>query len=313
MITNPIIPIPIMIIISIIAIILILLTSKKFKIIIRLLIIIVIFFINLRPMLPDDDVEVVHNNMDVIFVVDTTLSMNALDYNNTKRLDGVKKDIEYIIDKLPGAFYSLISYENTATVKMPLTVDGVAILASKETLEPPDELYARGSSITVFKDELETVLKKSEKKDDRSRIIFIFSDGEQTKDEEPESLKSLKKYVDNGAVLGYGTTKGGNIKYTDYSGKEVYVKDKTTKYPYENAVSKLDEKNLKKMASDLNIDYIHMTKSSDIDSTLKNLNKKKNNDDKEKETAYKDLYYYYSPVLIILFLIELYLDRRSEL
>ena len=309
---NPIIPIPLMIILIIIGFVLIILTSKKIKLLTRLLILTMIFFINLRPMIPDDDVEVIHNNMDVIFVVDTTLSMNALDYNNTKRLDGVKKDINYIIDSLPGAYYSLISFDNKAYVKMPLTVDSIAIEAAADVLESPDELYARGSSVTVFKDELETVLKKSEKKENRSRIVFIFTDGEQTVDDKIDSLKSLKKYVDNGAVLGYGTTKGGNIKYVNYYKEEVYLEDKTD-YPYKKAVSKMDENNLKQMASDLNINYVHMTKSSDIDKVIKNLNKSKNNNDKEKETAYKDIYYYYSPVLIILFLIELYLDRRNEL
>ncbi len=67
------------------------------------------------------------------------------------------------------------------------------------------------------------------------------------------------------------------------------------------------------MAKELDIDYIHMTKTKNIDSKLKDLNKIKNNSSSEKEESYQDIYYYISPILMVLFALELYLDRRSRL
>ena len=47
------------------------------------------------------------------------------------------------------------------------------------------------------------------------RILFFISDGEITSEEKLSSFSSIKKYVDDGAVLGYGTSSGGKMKITD--------------------------------------------------------------------------------------------------
>ena len=313
MITRPIIPIPLMIIISIILIIIIILSSKKVKLIVRLLIVLMLFLINLRPMIPNGETEVMNNNLDIIFVVDTTLSMDAQDYGNKQtRLSAVKKDIEYIINKIPGAHYSLISFDLDTKIRLPLTSDANALLASSNTLRVIDELYARGSSVTIFREELAEVLKSSKKKENHSRIVFICTDGEQTVDRDIDSLKPLADNVDGGAILGYGTTKGGKIEVENYDGTKEELKDRSS-YPYQDAVSVLDESNLKRMAKDLDINYVHMTSSNKIDSEIKAIKKLKNNNDSEIEESYQDIYYYYSPLLSILLFIELSLDRRSEL
>ena len=297
MITRPIIPIPLMIIISIILIIIIILSSKKAKLIVRLLIVLMLFLINLRPMIPNGETEVMNNNLDIIFVVDTTLSMDAQDYGNKQ---------------IPGAHYSLISFDLDTKIRLPLTSDANALLASSNTLRVIDELYARGSSVTIFREELAEVLKSSKKKENHSRIVFICTDGEQTVDRDIDSLKPLAENVDGGAILGYGTTKGGKIEVENYDGTKEELKDRSS-YPYKDAVSVLDESNLKQMAKDLDISYVHMTSTNKIDSEIKEIKKLKNNNDSEIEESYQDIYYYYSPLLFILLFIELFLDRRSEL
>ena len=313
MITNPIIPIPVMIIISLIVLLLIFKTSRKRKLIIRVLIVIVLFIINLRFMIPNGEVEIVHNNIDMIFVIDNTISMDAMDYNGSyTRLDGVKKDVKYIIEQVPGAHYSLISYTTKAVIKMPLTSDTNALFASVNTLKTPDELYAKGSTVTIFKDELEMMLNSSKKKDGHVRVVFVFSDGEATSEDEQISVKSLSNLIDGGAVLGYGTNQGGKMQKEDYKGNKSYIQDRTS-YPYKDAISKIDENNLKKISKELGIDYVHMVKSDNIDSVLKKVNKIKSTSDSEIETSYKDVYYYISPILIVLILMELLLDRRSYL
>ena len=313
MIFRPIIPLILMIIITIVLIGLVIITSKRFKLIVRLLIIGLMFIINLRPMLPNGSLEVVSNNFDVIFVVDTTLSMEANDYNGSKtRLSGVKKDVEYIINKIPGAYYSVVSYDNDAMMKVPFTFDTNAIMASVETLKVPNTYSARGSKVTNFKEPLEMLLKKSRKKDGRSTLVFLFTDGENTSDEKLDSLSDLEELIDGGAVLGYGTTKGATMEVIAYGDKKEKVQDKTS-YPYKDAISKLDEKNLKKMASDMGLDYIHMTTTKDIDSKLNNINKVRSKAENAIEESYSDLYFYLSPFLLILFLVEISLDRRDRL
>lgn len=312
MITNPILPLWIMVPIAIFLLVLIFLTSSGIKRYIRIIIIVILLLINFRFMTPNGEVEVQNNNLDVIFVVDTTLSMDAFDYNGGKRLDAVKKDVEYIIDELGGSSFSLISYDSISAVKLPFTHDSDAIKVAINTLRVPDSIYARGSDITLFKDDLSQMLDRSLKKEDRKRIVFIISDGEITStDAKLSSLIDLKDKVDGGAVLGYGTDNGGKMKVETYrnSGEYEYVKDRSS-YPYTEAISKIDETNLNKMADDLGISYVHMTSQSKVDSALSDVHKVKTITDSNKEYAYSDTYYYFSFLLIPLILFELILDRR---
>ena len=323
MITKPIVPLALMLlIVAGLVFVTVKTTKERNKLIIRLAIIACLFLINLRIMLPNGEVEVLHNNIDMIFVVDTTLSMEATDYSGGKtRLDGVKNDIAYIMRKVPGAHYSVIAFngptqsdpDSAVKIKIPLTGDTNAIKAAVNTLKTPETLYSQQSSITIFKNTLKTMLEASSKKEGHIRSVFIFTDGEQNSNKQKmESLTDLKDLIDNGAVLGYGTPQGGKMQVTNYYGKKEYVQDKSS-YPYKDAISKLGEDNLKQMAKELDLDYIHMSKTNNIDSTLKDINKTSNLSDSDIEYAYKDTYYYFSIVLVVLFLLELYLDRRNVL
>ena len=76
----------------------------------KITIIIMLLIIGLRPMIPEkDSSQVETNDLDVLFVVDNTISMIAEDYNgNEPRLDAVQSDMQYILEKLNGAQFSLI-------------------------------------------------------------------------------------------------------------------------------------------------------------------------------------------------------------
>ena len=103
MIINPIIPIWLM---AIICIVLLIFKRKGWMGYIRqILIILLLFAINMRVMVKDVEVPVLLPKVDVLFVVDNSISMLAEDYglSNGRRLDAVKKDCEYIMEKLPVA------------------------------------------------------------------------------------------------------------------------------------------------------------------------------------------------------------------
>lgn len=307
----PIIPLWLIIPICIFLLVFVIIYSRRLKLVIRILIIILAFIINLRIQTPNGEVLVLKNNLDVIFVVDTSLSMDAIDYNGEKRLDVLKRDLLYIIDEIPGASYSVIAFDNISSIKVPLTRDSNSIKVSIKTLKTPDSLYAMGSTITIFKDDLKKILDSSVKKEGKKRIVFIITDGENTTEEKMVSLEDLKEYVDGGAVLGYGTKEGGLILVETYSGsgKYEYLKDKSS-YPYVDARSMIDEDNLNKVAKELGIEYIHMSKQDNVKNKLRAINSMSSYDDEDKELAFQDTYFYLSPLLIILFCVELWIDRR---
>ena len=310
MVIFPIIPIWGISIVCVLLIVIIFKYNKKS--ILRILMVILVFIINLRIMIPGSGSESLSSDLDVLLVVDSTISMNALDYGNKEtRLSGAKKDCENIINELEGSRFSIISFDNNAKVLVPFTYDSDIALSSIDLITPISELYARGSSLNTPYDAILDVLKSDSEDDKRSKIIFFISDGEITDESKLKSFKELSKYVSGGAVLGYGTEKGGNMKYKNkYSDEERYLMDYSGSYGM--AVSKIDEKNLKKISSDLRVDYINMNNHNNINYKLKEIKRKNNlrvtaND----KSSYKDIYFIFIIPLLILMVLDFYKIRRK--
>lgn len=318
MIISPIIPLWLMIPITILFVIVIVLNKGNIKnLIIRLMIVALLFTINLRIMTSSTDIQILSSNVDVLFVIDNTISMIAEDYDGKKpRLDAVKEDCNYIIDELAGARFAVVTFNDTSQILAPFTTDANMSAEAINTIQVADSFYARGTTLNVTLEDMEKVLESSEKKGDRIRIVFFISDGEITsEDTKLDSFSGIKKYVSNGAVLGYGTEKGGNMKVKGrYDDTEEYLEDKTSKdYPYPKAVSKIDEDNLKQVADDIGIDYINMSKQSAIEQKLKEIKKQVNGEvpEETKKESFSDTYYYFVIPLLILLVIEFIIYKRK--
>jgi hypothetical protein len=312
---SPIIPIIIMIPLCIILITLVIIKNKKVdSLICRIIIIVLLFIINLRIMIPSStNVAIIATNLDVLFVIDNTISMIAEDYaNNAPRLSAVKEDCKYIVNKLVGARFSVISFNNTSQIITPYTKDSNLTSEAINSIQIMDDFYAKGSSLNIPLNDMISSVKSSSSKPDRYCIIFFISDGEITNEDKLKSFTELNKYVHNGAILGYGTTKGGYMKITDkYTNETSYLEDKSN-YPYTKALSKLDETNLKKIAQDIKIDYIHMNDQSIIDNKLKEITKKINNENADNKIiySYTDIYYIFAIPLCLLLIYELICYKR---
>ena len=307
----PIIPIWLITIICISLIIYIILSKRNY---IHIAIIIILFIINLRIMIPSNNDERVSNNLNVLFVIDNTISMNALDYNgSSKRLDGVKDDCKYIIDNLIGARFSVITFDNNSKIMIPFTYDSNITYDSIEIISPINELYAKGTSLNTPLDNMLKVLQNNDNSN-RINVVFFISDGEITDNSKLKSFKKLSKYIDNGAVLGYGTIDGGYMKTNyQYSENNDYIKDYSSS-SFQNAVSKIDENNLKKISSDLNIDYIHMDKHRNIYNKINRIKKLADSGlTKNNKSSYDDIYYIFIIPLLILLYYDFYRFRRNIL
>lgn len=264
-------------------------------------------------MIPNNNSQILTNNLDVLFVIDNTISMNAEDYNgNNTRLSAIKQDCKYIVEKLSGARFSVITFNNTAKIMTPYTKDTNITIETVDIIEPIDELYAKGSSLNTPLDTMVSSLKSSQKKENRIRILFFISDGEITDDSSLKSFSEVSKYIDNGAVMGYGTNKGGYMKTKNkYSESEDYIIDYTN-YNYNKAISKIDENNLQKIAKDINVEYIHMERQVDINRKLDEIKRlTTSNIDSSDKSTYDDTYYIFVIPLLVLLTIELNNLRRK--
>lgn len=263
----------------------------------QLILVALLFVINLRISIPSTSISSASMKMDVsvLFVIDNTISMQAVDYKeNTPRLTGVKEDCSYIIDTLYGAEFSVISFDNTAKLLCPSTSDTEFAKNTISSISPMDEMYARGSSMNVCKELFTDVLKRLAKRD-KPVAVFFISDGEITNEDTLSSFSDVASYIDYGAVLGYGTKEGGKMYVKDSDSDTPTILQDETEYPYQDAISKLDETNLQQLAKDMKLSYINMTSQELIEDTLEKIqqNVSASIEDSKETSGYQEIYYWF--------------------
>lgn len=317
MIINPIIPIWLMAIICIVF--LVLKPKGIFNYIRQIIIIILVFVINLRIMIPNGDIKTMAANVDVMFVVDNTISILAEDYDgNKRRIDAIRDDCEYIMEKFSGASFSVVSFGNYVEYLSPFTVDTVMISDVLMTLKGQPELYAKGTSLNKVLEEMKSIL---DDKRQTAKIIFFISDGEVLNDDKLKEFNGLDEYIFDGAVLGYGTKEGGPMKVEmliSEDDKPEYLYYYDDDFERHKAISKIDEDNLKKIAGYFDIDYIHMNKQSNIDDKLDELIdsvagfQTEEQAEEEDKTGYNDIYYIFVIPLVIMLIVDyLYYKKKA--
>lgn len=129
----------------------------------QIIAIVLVFLINLRIMVPSDNVSSNTQTLDtyVLFVVDDTISMLARDYDgDTERLTAVKKDCGHIIEELDGAKFAVISFNNNANLVAPFTNNSQYAEDVIDSLYPLEQLYAEGTSMNVSIDVMTDTLKR---------------------------------------------------------------------------------------------------------------------------------------------------------
>jgi Ca-activated chloride channel family protein len=227
---------------------------------------------------------------DVLFVIDSTASMGAVDHpDHPTRLDGVRADVADLAAGFPGARFSLIRFDSVARVELPWTTDVDALAAAVTVMRPERAIYSSGSlldrPLDLMADQLDGAGPSGGR---RYSVVFFMSDGEQRRDldaeagtgsgavtvaegtaellsgidtdrPQVESFEQLAPLVDGGAVLGYGTPEGGPM--VEFVGREgvadvdedTYVVDPATGEP---GVSRLDEASLVEAAEEMDVPYV---------------------------------------------------------
>ncbi|WP_029232414.1 vWA domain-containing protein [Butyrivibrio sp. VCB2006] len=259
-----------------------------------------VLIIGLRPVTIRTDYEFATKNLDVLFVIDGTLSMWALDYNGREeRMEGVKQDVNFILSELAGSNFGLVTFDDTAHVLSPFTQDLKYISDMVDVMATPETYYSSGSNLATPYKDMEALLLSSNKKENRKTIVFFLSDGEVTNDSLEGSYEEFAQYIDAGAVLGYGSEAGGKMK--EYHS---YVYDYDT---HDDAISRIDEENLKRIANEMGVQYMNMNGGNTALTGLIEMIKEQSATVVEQADGaerYVDTYYYYAAVLAAMLILE---------
>lgn len=220
----------------------------------RLAMAVLVLLVAVRPVVGTSSQKAMASDVDVLFLVDRTTSMAAEDWNGGQpRLRGVAHDIRKVAERYPGARFALVTFTDRGYVEMPLSTDATAVASLADSIQPEIYLYSRGSSISAGVETAAGLLRDAQRRQPaRRRHVIYLGDGEQTSAQPPGSFAVLKPLVSGGAVLGYGTEQGGRMK-TGF-GSESYVSGSNGP-----GVSRIDEGNLRRIAGELGVDYLHRT------------------------------------------------------
>jgi Ca-activated chloride channel family protein len=222
---------------------------------------------------------------DVLFVVDSTSSMAAVDYDgSSQRLAGVRADILELAAQFRGAHFALVRFDSRARMELPWTTDLAALETAVSVIRQERAVYSRGSALDLPNPVIDEMIpgpRSGGSGDDAYSVVFYFSDGEQREQPlpddatidmatgmiigsedgtlEPVEFADLAPQIDGGAVFGYGTDTGAPM--IEFHGSDVftsretpYVVDYSTNTP---AISRLDEANLRRVADELGLPYQH--------------------------------------------------------
>ena len=186
----------------------------------RLLISALLVFAFAGPSVPAEEIEVT-SNVEIVLAVDRTGSMAAEDGpDGAPRLDAVRRDIMALVDSTAGARYAVVTWDSGSRVELPFTTDGSAIASFARVLHQEISEFSAGSSMSAPVPTLEDLLRSAaEQRPQNVRYLVVFSDGEPTgvgaeaeRSELGSTWSALAPHIDGGAVIGYGTEQGGQMR-----------------------------------------------------------------------------------------------------
>ncbi len=200
---------------------------------------------------------VTRRGVDVVVVLDHSLSMAAEDLA-PDRLSHAKHAIDSLLQQLPGDRVALVTFAGQASLLCPLTLDHAAVSLFLDTVDV-ESVHVPGTALAeALKLAVGTFGEERPDGGERSRALVLLTDGEDHEGGVDEVIRDLE---DAGAAVyavGCGTTRGAPIPVTDDSGMHTgYKKDHEGRV----VTTRLDEGILELLALDSGGRYYRATAS----------------------------------------------------
>ncbi len=234
-----------------------------------------VFFILLavwRPQWGENLEKTEKKGLDIVFAVDVSKSMKALDFSNKRqlisRLDATKYLIENFISKRKSDRIGLIEFAGESFVASPLTLDHSVFLNFLKNISS-DDLGKQGTNLA---EALNIALGRLDVQstEKRGKTILLFSDGDETISSEAEKIAKLAKDKNIKIfTIGIGSKKGSPIPKGQNGFGKIFYK----KWKGKTVLTALNPAPLKKIASITGGEYFHAEKISDLDNLVKKLKK----------------------------------------
>lgn len=272
--------------------------SKEFtKLACAIAALVVLFAVLLNPSTKKKAQIVEQMSRDVFVVLDTSRSMLSQDVKPS-RLEFTKSKVRRFVNMLPKDRVGLVLFASDAYVQCPLTVDHSAF---NMFLGQIDKDTVSGGS-TSLASALQVCIDQCKKDNTQSKIVVIFTDGEDFSSDLLNVKKQAKDLDLKIFAVGVGTKEGATIpKYDIYGRLTGSQKDKKGN----EVISKLNEGIISNLADEFDGTYVSMTESnSDLKKIVREIKKfdKQKVEDKSI-SSYESVYQYFALVALLLLLV----------
>jgi len=243
--------------------------------------------------------------VDIVFALDVSKSMLAEDIA-PNRLDKSKQLITQIINNLASDRVGIIAYAANAFPQLPITTDYAAAKMFLQQMNT-DMLSSQGTAINAAIELAETYFDNEEQ---TNRVLIIISDGEDHFGE--SSVRAAEEASEQGIrifTIGVGDIKGGPIPIKRNGVILNYKKDRQG----ETVITRLNEENLKSIASEANGVYINGKNTDEVVETIRDiLNQMDKTEFEAKEFSdFKDQFQWFLAFAIGLLFIDIFLLERK--
>ncbi len=200
-----------------------------------------------RPRWGTTEETVERHGVDIVFVLDSSMSMAAPDVAPS-RIGIAKSLVRRLAASLPGHRVALVQAEGEGLVLAPLTVDTAVLDLLLDTVAP-GSLPRPGTQIGPA---LGEALKLYPPDGEKHRVLILISDGEDHDSPWEQSLAKLKKAGVVVHTLGVGTLRGSPIPVDLQTNARTAQSQNRFKTDQEGrvVVSKLNEAVLERLAQD---------------------------------------------------------------
>ena len=260
-----------------------------------------------RPQIGTHAVPVKAEGIDLVFALDTSLSMLAEDIK-PNRLTRAKHEMSALMDKLRGDRVGIVIFSGASFIQCPLTFD---YSAAKMFL---DSVNTNSISVpgTALESAIQTALRAFENSPPNSaKVIVALTDGESHDGDALKAAEDAEKAGVKIYAIGIGSEKGELIPLRDEQGNlSGYKKDRDGNV----VMTKLDQLTLEKIAALTDGQFYHVSSGGieleKIYGEIANMAKT------ERETQlvmrYEEQYQYFIGAALLLLAAELLVSERKR-